>query len=231
MRCVTTRDWPKVKTACSGGDRIPSLRSARCVKFFRTTAIAILACAIPAHAGDLNPSSDAIAGGLPGPSMKSLLDIYRAGDSVPKAWSQKHPTADERFEVAFEGDAARDRETGLVWERFPVAQVLKLNDAALHCWKQERSGRQGWRLPTAAEFMTLFDRSPTGNLPAFSFENSLEALQGQDLFVGIVRSFYWTSSALPADPSQRIVINTGSGQVEVRTADTSRYPWCVRAPE
>jgi len=81
------------------------------------------------------------------------------------AWDQTLPS-NVRFIVLsnMNNAAVLDRETGLVWERSPVAAGFIWSSAVSTCVARRTGNRFGWRLPTVNELASLFDPSAT-NVP------------------------------------------------------------------
>ena len=99
-------------------------------------------------AGNLEPTIP------PGPTMKTL-------DEIPPTWSQKL-LSPERFVLVLDGQAVLDKETGLVWERSPMAnpaddQTYLWKEACDYCFNLEVANRKGWRAPTIEELSSLID--------------------------------------------------------------------------
>ena len=144
------------------------------------------------------------------------------------SWDMTLP-ANVRFVVLsnFNNEAVLDRETGLVWERYPPVPFV--GDPSNHNWfgANERcddlklGNRKGWRLPTIAELSSLLDPSvdpPGPTLPA-----------GHP-FVGVQSERYWTASpAMDSDPSvARQVDLSNGGATSVSPKNRARLIWCVR---
>jgi hypothetical protein len=106
------------------------------------------------------------------------------------SWDQTVPPS-TRFVVLsnMKSEAALDRETGLVWQRTPTSGARPRYAAIEDCWKAATGGRQGWRLPTVAELMTLGD--PANNKP---FETRLAL--GHPFVLAEGAHFFWTSDRL-----------------------------------
>jgi hypothetical protein len=90
------------------------------------------------------------------------------GDSnagVPQNWDKVLPPA-QRFTVleAFNNEAVRDNETGLVWEQSPATIAEPWFNARGACAIKNVGGRIGWRLPSLPELSSLVDPS-VGSLP------------------------------------------------------------------
>jgi hypothetical protein len=154
---------------------------------------------------------------------------YNAGGSGP--WSPaiplvvRHtaPTWDARiagstrFELVLGGQAALDRETGLVWERVPFASTMTWANARVFCYGRITGGRAGWRTPRVEELATLYD--PATGLPS-----------GHPFVVNLNPN---TWSATPTvDPGFSYSLNFHGGLgVTVGNTSNGGYVWCVRGGE
>jgi len=164
-------------------------------------------------AGDLNPPA------APGPTMKTL-------DEIPPVWSQKLPADDgdpvtgcgsSRFECVLDGGAVLDKETGLVWEQFPVTLTYSWASACSHCYRREVDRRTGWRLPTIEELASLVDTTQSN--PALPEGHPFENVQS---------SYYWSSSTYADNPDFAWFVYFLHGNVDGSVKDVSRPVWCVR---
>jgi len=171
------------------------------------TLIAVWAGVI--QAGPLDPP------GAPSPSMKSL-------DDLPPSWHRTLPSSggctSERFACVLGGEAVLDRETGLVWERTPQTSTVDWDSAVRQCQQAYHGGRMGWRLPTAAELMTLADTTSvvTGLPPGHPFT------------LGAVDDF-WTANENTASPTTRGTRFRFSAFLTFDDLKSSAYrAWCVR---
>src|SRR5687767_5947264 len=81
--------------------------------------------------------------------------------AVP-SWDQTLPAAQRFILLAnMNQEAVLDRETGLVWQKTPIANVNSRGSAVTACQQVKTGARQGWRLPRVDELMTLADVSNT----------------------------------------------------------------------
>ncbi len=150
------------------------------------------------------------------------------------AWD-KQLTGD-RFELVMpteanpDGEAVRDNETCLVWERFPDRTEGTGNDgyrpwaeAYNFCIRREVGGRKGWRLPSVVELTSLGDDGPDVLpeallllLPPYMHE----------------RSTHWTTTTSPFDTAEAYFVSFGvRGHItrpgtDLKTED--EFTWCVR---
>jgi hypothetical protein len=136
------------------------------------------------------------------------------------SWDQKLTT--NRFVVLanWNGEAALDRETGLVWQVTPGIGSPYGSDsnwygATLNCVGVGTGGRYGWRLPTYHEISSLADAS--GALPA-----------GHPFQVGS-RQLFWSTTIYPGNASLAFVRNIVAPTLlfDDRVAASANV-WCVR---
>jgi hypothetical protein len=169
-------------------------------------------------AGSLEPPSNAVdQSGNPVSTMKTL-------DQIPPTWSQKLPcdtTACPRFEIVMDGVGVLDKETGLVWQRYPYNFNNDWEYAVWFCdggVSPGFGGRGGWRLPTMQELASLVDATQTN-----------PALPSGHPFEGVSWGFYWSATAKVSDPNSIKGVNMGNGLREIHDkGSTSYHWWCVR---
>lgn len=159
-------------------------------------------------AGSLEPT------GPPGSTMKTL-------DQIPPTWSQKLPAA-ERFELVMDDEAVLDKETGLVWEKFPATTEISWYEACFHCYDREVNNRKGWRLPTIEELASLVDNN-----------NSNPALPTGHPFSNVTTGCYWSSTssptvAYPSSFAMYVSFSSGSMAGTPKSLASGVYMWCVR---
>jgi hypothetical protein len=168
--------------------------------------VAVIFLPVILLAGDLEPSA------APGPTMKTLEDIYHGTNS----WSKRLPCNSEadcrRFEVlaVFNNEAVLDKETGLVWERSPRASLFSWIQAQVLCNGLTLSYRKGWRLPTVQELasLTLPDGHPFNNVGP---------------------TIYWSATTSAEDSSSAWFVNFSSNDVVGKTPKFNTHcVWCVR---
>ena len=154
-------------------------------------------------AGSLEPSAP------PAPTMRTLEELQ-------PAWNKKLPDS-ERFVDALDGGAVLDKETGLVWEKFPDAAISSWYSAFRHCYEKEVDNRKGWRVPTIDELTSLVDNSISSpSLPA-----------GHPFTVQ--SSWYWSATTNANGTTSAGVVNFSNGSVSNDDkASSSSYVWCVR---
>lgn len=145
----------------------------------------------------------------------------------PPSWDKKL-TCDStsncpRFEVLADwgNEAVLDKETGLVWDRYPANSPPHQWDPAT-CYVKLIGGRQGWRYPTIEELASLVDLSQSPALPS-----------GHP-FVGVFPMPYWSATtytgflqnsldfAYGVDFSSGAVFHSPKGGIDIAR------DWCVR---
>jgi len=121
-------------------------------------------------------------------------------------------------------DAVLDKETGLVWERSPNADIVTNWDLAIDtAFDKYLAGRLGWRLPTIEEFASLVDR--TQNNPALPSGHPFLNIQQSP-----AQTHYWSSTTYPADTNMAYFITFVGGTVDYdnKYAGAQVRVWCVR---
>ena len=157
------------------------------------------------------------------------------------SWNQKlqcdTPATCPRFVVLsnWNNEAVLDRETGLVWERSPLAPCLAGGPfgcthpdsgrriwvfAIDRCQKLNAGGRMGWRLPRVEELATLMDRSAT----------STPVLFPGHPFVGVQADFYWSTTPNVDFPVEMMGVDFFGDKfvTDVGAKTNENFVWCVR---
>jgi hypothetical protein len=150
--------------------------------------------------------------GLAVASTASAVDL--------RSWDMKINDATKRFIVlpAFSNQAVLDKETQLVWERTPNNAYTHFDGALVVCLSNARGGRKGWRLPTAAELL------------------SLQGVGAQTLpdghpFQYLSSGNYWTATSQPINDSLAITVNMKIFNIAAGAKySANAYTWCVRGP-
>ena len=171
------------------------------ITIFIVIALALLLPCL-SIAGSLEPSEP------PGPTMKTL-------DEVLPAWSQKLPVS-ERFVLVLDDYAVLDKETGLVWEKYPMNMYGDWYSMKFWCIHSHTGGRDGWRLPTIYELSSLSeycDGEPHWLPCGHPFLN--------------LQDDYWSATTDSVDPSQAWhFLPGGSSGHDPKTVQKNN--WCVR---
>jgi len=151
--------------------------------------------------------------------VQGILDRL---DGITQNWDKALPTA-ERFVVlpAFNNEAVRDNETGLVWERSPATTTEKnWHSARFTCVNKNVGGRRGWRSPSIIELASLNDPSvppPGPTLPA-----------GHP-FTNVLANIYWSATTNAESPMVSAwFMNFFRGVASAGTKTDPFLVWCVR---
>ena len=164
-----------------------------------------------------------------GAATTTAVGPYYANPS----WDQTLPSSTRFILLSnFNNAAVLDRETGLVWERSPLAPCLfpfcsvpdpgtrTLSDAQFHCNGLRTGGRLGWRLPTVQELASLVDGDPANT--------SSPRLPPGHPFTGVQSSFYWSATTDAKFTGEEWGVQFVSGVVYSDDKGSSFFPWCVR---
>jgi hypothetical protein len=143
---------------------------------------------------------------------------------APPSWDQTLPSATRFIVLSNMGsNAVLDRETGLVWERSPRATTFTWANAHVQCIISTLGNRQGWRLPTLQELLSL--RDPSGVFPA----PGLPA--GHPFILPVLPTTHWSATTPSVDASAAYTVElrfSGSSGVSFLTKTVSQHVWCVR---
>jgi hypothetical protein len=135
-------------------------------------------------------------------------------------WDKVLP-ASQRFTVldSYNGQAVRDNETGLVWEKsLTGGNGIQWAAASYLCINKNVGGRKAWRLPSIAELLSLID--PNQNNPSLPAGHPFSGLQ----------SIYWSATTIQDLPTfvWGVYITNGLTTTIDKTSGVSA--WCVRGP-
>lgn len=153
----------------------------------------------------------------------TLLKSHPATDlsGVTQTWDKVLP-GETRFVILaeFNNAAVRDNETGLVWERSPSMETFSWFDARAYCITKNVGGRQGWRVPSIEEAMSLIDPSSPGG----------PRLPAGHPFLNILSAYYWsaTTKADSSAPTNAWDVNFTTGGVGGGTKVVVDNVWCLR---
>ncbi|MDP1769473.1 MAG: DUF1566 domain-containing protein [Nitrospirota bacterium] len=157
------------------------------------------------------------SGGDPAAVAQSSGVIDLSG--VTPNWDKALPAA-SRFTVlaAFNNEAVRDNETGLVWGKSPTTTTHTWSNARSSCAERPVGGRMGWRLPSVHELMSLVD--PTQSNPS---------LPAGHPFLNVQSSLYWSATTSAEDPALAWYVGFFNGNLSSPNGKNNTYNfWCVR---
>jgi hypothetical protein len=142
---------------------------------------------------------------------------------VTQNWDKVLPAA-QRFVVlsAFNNEAVRDNETGLVWEKSPATTFAAWSSARFRCTTLIVGVRKGWRLPSVHELASLVDPSVPAPGPALAPGHP---------FLNVQAEHYWSSTADATDPTlawRASFLVGGAANTSIKTQ--TFLVWCVRGP-
>jgi hypothetical protein len=139
---------------------------------------------------------------------------------VPPNWDKVLPVA-QRFVVlaAFNNDAVRDNNTGLVWEKSPQTATATWNGARFTCINKNVGGQKGWHLPFVSDLASLIDPSVAPPGPT---------LPSGHPFHNVQPAGYWSATTSAEDSSDAWFVYFGIGFVDNDVKTLSGQVWCVR---
>ncbi|APR80828.1 Hypothetical protein A7982_06175 [Minicystis rosea] len=130
------------------------------------------------------------------------------------------PAADAgcvRYASADGGEAVRDIETGLVWQRAAVIGTKKWADAEIACATLQLADKT-WRLPKVYELITLLDVAA----------NSKSGLDPQFFPVKEIGDYYWSATPAVGADNEVWGVNPATFYAEPRPSSQQLYVRCVR---
>lgn len=159
-----------------------------------------------------------VSGSDPAALAKSAEVIELSG--VPPNWDKALPAA-ERFVVlaAFNNDAVRDNNTGLVWEKSPRPAPVTWNGARFTCINKNVGGQKGWRLPSIQDLASLIDPSVAPPGPTLTAGHPFKNVQSAG---------YWSATTSAEDTSDAWFVYFGIGFVDHDSKTHTGHAWCVR---
>ena len=176
----------------------------------------------PARAGELEPT------GPPGPTMKTLQDIYDKLDAIARDVFEIKTGCPPHWRFCDMGDGTiLDIETGLIW----------LKDANTRCstWEQARqyaddlifAGFDDWRLPTIQEWRAFVDTTYTN--PALCNAAGDGQWSYGDAFIDVETArAYWSGEEWSGNASMAWVVALINGFTYPMTKTYDYYAWPVR---
>lgn len=140
---------------------------------------------------------------------------------VPPGWDKALPST-QRFVLlaAFNNDAVRDNNTGLVWEKSPQTAAVTWNGARFACINKNVGGQKGWRLPSIPELASLIDPSVASPGPTIPSGHPFHNIQSAG---------YWSATTNAEDASDAWFVYFGLGFVDHDSKAHTGHAWCVRS--
>jgi Protein of unknown function (DUF1566) len=162
-----------------------------------------------------------------------IQDVLDALKGVTQNWDKKLPANDpggscpsnsSRFTCVLGGAAARDNETGLVWETTPQTATKPWADAADACEIRVAGGRMGWRLPSIVELTSLVD-VPEGGDPVLPAGHPFNVPPGR----GNTETRFWSATTVAGSPNTARAISFVSPfELGAGIKTLAFHVWCVR---
>jgi hypothetical protein len=139
---------------------------------------------------------------------------------IPSNWDKALPST-QRFVMlaAFNNDAVRDNNTGLVWEKSPQTVPATWNGARFACINKNIGGQKGWRLPSIPDLASLIDPSVASPGPMLSSGHPFHNIQSAG---------YWSATTNAEDASDAWFVYFGRGFVDHDSKTHTGHVWCVR---
>jgi hypothetical protein len=133
------------------------------------------------------------------------------GQFFTPSWDNNLPI-NLRFTVltAFNNEAVRDNNTGLVWEKVADTTSRAWSQARGFCLSKNIGGATGWRLPSIVELRSV---SPA--------PSSVFSRPGAD---------YWSSSTVADLPTHAWAMDIDLGSTGISPKTSENFVWCVRGP-
>ena len=182
------------------------------------------------HAGTLDPPAGAVDGGgdpaSTGGTYPAWDKILPANDGVDSCNSSRFtcvmPTAANQ-----DGEAVRDNETGLTWERSPsITGGPNSNgtrpwvSAISHCANRTVGGRKGWELPMRNQLASLVDPSVASLGPTLPPGHPFSNVQSRN---------YWSATTFADNPTLAWGVLFANGNVSLLVKGNGDFfVWCVR---
>ena len=136
-----------------------------------------------------------------------------------KSWDNQI-NGQNRFKVLreFDQQAVLDRETMLVWERFPNSVFTRWVEARFACAQKTVGGRKAWRLPSLHELSSLVDPTAPG----------APMLPPGHPFGNVLNELYFATTVVAQSINNVCAVSMGSGQVTTSPQEGPALAWCVR---
>jgi len=160
-----------------------------------------------------------VSGGESVGAVRSAGVIDLSG--VPPSWDKALPST-QRFVLlaAFNNDAVRDNNTGLVWEKSPQTAAVTWNGARFACINKNVGGQKGWRLPSIPDLASLIDPSVVSPGPTIPPGHPFHNIQSAG---------YWSATTNAEDASDAWFVYFGLGFVDHDSKAHTGHVWCARS--
>lgn len=137
---------------------------------------------------------------------------------VTQNWDKNLPSASRSTVLtAFNNQAVRDNNTGLVWEQAADGTTRTWTEATSYCVNKTVGGTTGWRLPSVIELNSVQDPSLlAGFVPT--------------VFSGVQGNRFWSATTVAGISTQAWLVDFSGGIVVIFNKGTSGWVWCVRGP-
>jgi hypothetical protein len=147
--------------------------------------------------------------------MKQLA-ILLGGLVVQVSIAVEGDAASDRFTLVMSGEAVKDGQTGLIWEREPSAEHLVWSEAPAHCEARTVGNQRGWRVPMVKELFSLVDSSQMD--PALPLGHP---------FSNIKSAIYWSGTPSEKDDIVAWHVSFFRGEAMTDQKSQTRRVWCV----
>src|SRR5437867_62828 len=176
---------------------------------------------ISAHDAAQPPQHDALSQQIANISTGGgdLSGLPPTWDKVLSADNPLDPCSSSRFKCVMGGEAVRDNETGLVWEKEPSPTLQLWQNARGFCATKTVGGRKGWRLSSIEELASLIDPSVPSPGPA---------LPPGHPFLNVQSDAYWAATADATVSTNAWGGDFLDGSVHAFTKTFTLLVWCVR---
>ena len=141
---------------------------------------------------------------------------------IIRNWQEAHPAARRFVRMpAFKHEGVLDKDTGLVWELAPQADLVTWNEARTTCIGRKTGGQKGWRLPSPTEMRSLV--GPAIDAPAPNISPGHP-------FLNVQPTSYWTVVPQANLPHYAQYLDAFLGNV-LSLIKIYTFPvWCVYGP-
>src|SRR2546425_6759096 len=140
-------------------------------------------------------------------------------DKALSADNPADPCSSSRFKCVMGGEAVRDNETGLVWEKSPSPTLQLWQNARGICATKTVGGRKGWRLSSIEELASLIDSSVPSPGPT---------LPSGHPFLNVQLDAYWAATTDATVSTNAWVGDFTDGSVHVLSKVFTLLVCCVR---